>query len=191
MNVTSSQNTVTISDTELSGYKYIHVLQHVKVADDGLQNSNFSYTSSSFTLAYDGYYQITQIKLPTTPGTYYYILEGVTDQIIDPNGDVISLDTLLEVDPTGTTIVKTDQDYFTTYLLHEEYISLLTNKFVKNMCNCDCISKQDKLTIDTISMGLDLITVLSTYFKYNEAERIVEMLYNCLSIAPSNCNCNG
>lgn len=111
MNVNIYQNQVTISDTEVSSSKYIHVVQLLGVNGPSTRYENYTYTSSTFTLAVDGYYTITQLMLPTTPdpGTYY-ILEGVTDQIINPDGDPISISQLLEVDPTGTTITREDEE---------------------------------------------------------------------------------
>jgi len=193
MNVNIYQNQVTISDTEVSSSKYIHVVQLLGVNGPSTRYENYTYTSSTFTLAVDGYYTITQLMLPTTPdpGTYY-ILEGVTDQIINPDGDPISISQLLEVDPTGTTITREDEEWFGDYLIRTYYINLLKKKYLNNICNCDCINKQDKLMIDTLTMGLALIEELNVYTQYYESQRIIEKLNKCLgNINATNCDCNG
>lgn len=193
MNININQNELTVSDTEVSSSKYIHVVQLLGVGGPSTIYQSYTYDSSTFTLAADGYYTITQMMLPTTvsPGDYY-ILEGVTDQIIDPSGNAISIATLLEVDPTGTTITRQDEEWFGDYIIRTYYINLLKKKYLNNICNCDCISKQDKLMIDTLTMGLALIEELNVYAQYYESERIMEQLNKCIgNINATNCNCNG
>lgn len=195
MNINIYKNALTISDTEVTEYKYIHVIQLNAITGSGTQYVKYTHDSSTTTLAADGYYTITQMMLPLDPveGTYYIIesLVGGDDQVIDPNGDVILIDDLLLVDTVGTTITKTVENIFSDYSLHTYYINLLKSKFLKNVCGCDCISKQDKLTIDTLTMGLALIEELVAFAQYNEAERIVEQLNKCTGLVTPNCNCNG
>ena len=195
MNINVYKNELTISDTEVSGYKYIHVIQLNTVTGPGTQYVKYTHNSSTTVLASDGYYTLTQMRLPTTavPGTYYIVEgpEGGADQVIAPNGSVISINDLLLVDPIGTTITKTIEYWFSYYALHTYYVNLIKAKFLKNVCNCDCISPTDRLTIDSLTMGLTLIKELTTYAQYNEAQRIVEQLNKCTGIVTTSCNCNG
>lgn len=193
MNVSLTNNIVTISDTLVTEYKYIHIIQLNEVSGPGTQYVVYTHDTSSTTLAKDGYYTLTQIRLPLAivAGTYY-IVEGTSDQIIGPLGTPITLTALLAVDPTGTTIVKTTQNIFEYYLLNNYYLTLLRKKFLNNVCNCSCISSIEKLTLDTLTMGTILIDKLVTNLKYYEAERIVEQLSICSGITTiTNCNCNG
>lgn len=111
MNINIYQNELTVSDTEVVSSKYIHVVQLLGVGGPSTKYESYTYESSTFTLAVDGFYTITQLMLPTTPSPGdYYILEGVTDQIIDPSGNAISIEDLLAVNPVGTTITRQDEE---------------------------------------------------------------------------------
>jgi len=192
MNINIYKNELTVSDTMVSGYKYIHVIQLNGITGPGTQYVKYTHESSTTTLATDGYYTVTQMKLPLTqtPGTYY-IIEGTVDQVIGPDEIPISIKDLLLVNPVGTTIVRQDQDIFMIYLLKTYYTNLIRSKFLKNICNCDCISKQDRLMIDTLTMGLALIEELNVYSQYYESQRLVELLWRCSGTVITNCNCNG
>lgn len=192
MNINVYRNELTVSDTLVSVYKYIHVIQLNAVTGNSTQYVKYTHEASTTVLATDGYYTITQIMLPLAPvpGTYY-IIEDVVDQIIAPNGFPITVDQLLAVDPIAGGFDRQDVDWFTYYQLNDYYITLIKAKFLNNICNCGCINAQDKLMIDTLTMGIALLDELITYAQYYEAERILEQLSKCTGIVNTNCNCNG
>lgn len=193
MNTSITTNILTITDTEVTEYKYIHVVQLNSINGVVTKYTNYTHESSVYTILSDGYYKIIQLKLPlaVVEGTYY-IVENPSDVVIDPNGDVISIDELLSVDPTGTTIVRTETTFFTSYLLHTYYINLLKTKFQSNLCSC-CNNITNNTQIDALTMGFALIDELVSSNMLNEAERIIELLNRCTNTttSTSNCNCNG
>ena len=189
MNVSQSENKLNIVSTD-SGvyYKYIHVIQDVRINSIEIVSEVYTTSVSYYTFPYDGYFKISEIKLPTTSGNYYWVNDEV---IYDPSGNVISVEELLEVDPTGTNIVRNDLDYITLYFLRDYYLKLLKSKYLKNICNCGCgcIDKQDKVKLDTLTMGLDLIEALMAQYQYYEVQRIIEKMMVCFGIVSNDCNC--
>ena len=188
MNITQSQNIITITGTVTADYDYIHVIQQATIADTTSILESITNSISTKSLLADGYYQITEIKLPTTPGEYYYTNGTI---VYDPNGDAISIANLLLVNPIGTNIVREDTDFITVYLLNTYYINLLKTKFLNGISGCECINKSEKLTIDFLTMGLYLIESLVIAEQYNECQRIIEQLGICSGVVTPNCNCNG
>lgn len=189
MNVSQSENKLNIVSAD-SGtyYKYIHVVQSVRINGTEIVSDEYTTSVSYYTLPFDGYFIVTEIKLPTTPGNYYY-LSG--EFIYDPEGNMITVEQLMTVDPAGTSIVREDLDYISLYYLEDYYLKLLKGKYLKNICNCGCgcIDKQDKVRLDTLTMGLDLIESLLAKLQYFEVQRIVEKLMVCFGMVANDCNC--
>lgn len=188
MNISQVDNTLNISSTAYSGYTYIHAIQSVTINEVILVNDVFTTAASSYNFLTDGYFIIIEIKLPTTPGEYYYISDEI---IYNPEGEEITVEQLLDIDVTDTNISRVDEDYTTIYYLNDYYLALLRSKYLKNICNCGCgcIDKQDKVRLDTLTMGLDLIEALIGKAQYYEVQRIVEKLMICFGIVENNCNC--
>lgn len=112
--------------------------------------------------------------------------------IYNPQGNVISAETLLATSTDLTNIIRTDENWITMYILDDYYIRLLKSKYLHNICNCGCgcIDKIDKVRLDTLTMGLDLIEALEAKNQYYEIQRIVEKLMVCFGLIDSNCNCS-
>lgn len=190
MNITQTENVLTLTSPVESGFRYIHTIQKVTITETTLVNKVFTDSISSYTMPSDGYYIITEIKLTTTPGQYYYI---VGDIVYSSLGVEISVENLLAISVSGTNILRIDTDLLNKYNTNLYYVNLIKNKFLKIICTCDCISKSDKLTIDTLTMGLVLIENLVLNLQFYEAQRIIENLGICnnLIVSNPNCNCNG
>jgi len=190
MNIIQTANVLTLTSSAESGFRYIHTIQKISIAETTLENEIFTDSISSYTMPSDGYYIITEIKLTTIPGQYYYI---TGDTVYSSLGVEISIEDLLLLDVSGTNIVRIDTDLLNKYNTDLYYINLIKNKFLKTICACDCISKSDKLTIDTLTMGLALIENLVLNLQFYEAQRIIEHLGICnnLIVSNPNCNCNG
>lgn len=189
MNITQSGNILTIVSSEISTYSYVHIIQNVTTVDTTIFDYEFSSSFSSFTLTEDGYFIITEIKLPTTPGYGYYISGN---SVYDSGGNVVSVEDLLDIDTTTTNIVREDLDYFSTNILNNFYITYLQNNYLNSLCSGKLLSLQDKVTIDSITMGLSIIECLiDCGGKYYEAQRIIEKLSMCYGTINTNCNCHG
>lgn len=184
MTITQTGNTVSITSTPQAGYRFIHAIQKVTSTVTTLVNDTFTDSASSFTLESDGYYIISETKLTTTPGAYYYI-SG--DTVYSSVGVEITVEDLLEEELEQTTFVN----HFSRYNVNEYYINLLKSKFLNNICACNCISTSEKLTIDMLTMGITLIDSLVIDEQFYEAERIVEQLGTCTNTITPSCNCNG
>lgn len=188
MTITQINNTITLTSTASVGFRYIHTVQKVTLTETTLISEVFTDGVSTFVLPSDGYYIITEIKLTTTPGDYYYI---TGDIVFSTVATEISVEDLLEVDITNTNIERVDEDWFNKYNTNLYYINLIKSKFTRTICSCSCLSRTDKLTLDTLMMGLTLIESLVINEQFNEANRIIEQLGVCNNLITSNCNCDG
>lgn len=190
MNISQSENKLIIVSEETAMYRYIHIVQDVTIVNTTIVNDEFTDSMSYYTFSDDGYFIVTEMKLTTNPGDYYYISN---DTIYDPTGTEITVEELLEVDiDLNPEIVREDQDYISMYYLDDYYLTLLKSKYLKNICNCgcSCIDNIDKVQLDTLTMGLDLIDALLLKLQYHEVQRIVEKLSVCFGLTNTNCNCN-
>jgi len=190
MNITQNENNIVITSTENSSYSYVHVIQDVSTLDTTIINNTFTNSTSTYNFTTDGYFIITELKLPKGISLYYYyILNGVIYNLSD---EVVTVEELMNMDPDEIPgLIREDLDYLSLYLLREYYLNLLKSKYLKNICNCGCacIDRIDKVKLDTLTMGLDLIEALESKFQYYEIQRIVEKLSSCFGIITSNCNC--
>lgn len=189
MNITNNNNTLLLSSTIDVGFKYIHSVIKVNIEDEELVFESITDSESSFVLSTDGYYKITEIKLPTTTGGGYYI-SGET--IYNPSSQVILVEDLLLVDPIGTNIIRTDYNHIFIYFLNKYYTDLLNSQLLKQLkCGCQSVNKTDKTTIDILTMGLILIEKLIENLMFYEANRIIYKLSLCSNMVNyPNCNCN-
>lgn len=189
MNITQSGNILTITSIETSSYTYIHVLQKVSTTDTIIYDYEFTDSFSTYTLAVDGYFIISEIKLPITPGYGYYISNNT---IFDSDNNTVSIQELLDLEILDTNIVREDINYFSTNIINSYYINYIQSNYVNNLCSGKLLSSQDKITIDSLTMGLSIIQCLiECGEQYYEAQRIIEKLSLCTGIINTNCNCNG
>lgn len=191
MNIIQTDGTVSITSQETNGYGFIHIIQNVTITETYVVSDIFTTASSTYTFEEDGYFIITEIKLPLAPSTGNHCVDLGEELIYDNTGAVISTEELLATDTQFTNIIREDQDWLTIYILSDYYIQLLKAKYLKNICNCGCgcIDKTDKVKLDTLTMGLDLIEALTAKLQYYEIQRIVEKLMVCFNLADSNCDC--
>jgi hypothetical protein len=188
MNISQIENKINITSVNTSLYSYVHVINSITVNNTLVLHDPIVTSTSTYTLPYDGYFVISEIKLPTTPGNYYYTQNG---SIYNPSGAIITTEELLDTNTQGTNIIRSDEDHVSIYYLQNYYINLLKSKYLKNICNCGCgcIDKVDKVKLDTLTMGLDLIEALLSKVQYYEVQRIIEKLMVCFGIVDNNCNC--
>lgn len=71
MNITQTNAIITITSTTNSNYKYVHVIQRVAINETTIISDVITTSSSSYTLGYDGYFIITEFRLPTNDGSDY------------------------------------------------------------------------------------------------------------------------
>lgn len=188
MNITTTNNSLLLSSPVESGYKYIHYVIKVTLEDEELVYTNITSSESSFVLNTDGYYKVIEIKLPTNSGSGYYI-SGET--VYNPSSEEITTEELLNIDTTGTNIIKVQYDYISIYFINEYYLKILNNQFLKQLkCGCESVNRADKLTVDLLTMGLILVEKLIENSMFYEANRIIYKLSICSNLVnSSNCGC--
>jgi len=188
MNITQTEAILSIVSPEVANYSYIHVVSDVTIIATILASETFTNSASYYTFETDGYFIITEFKLPTSSGSGYYILNNV---IFDGQGNQISVTELMATDTENTNILRIDEDYITIYMLNDLYIRMIKEKYLKDICNCgcECINNIDKVKLDTLTMGLALLEALTIKTQYYEIQRIVEKLLVCFRLLLPNCNC--
>ena len=195
MELIQTNSTLTIFGTESVGYSNVYILQKMDPTTELPVNMDYkvSVAGTTFTLTSDGYYAINKFILSTTPSDTTYYISG--EVVYVPGGDILMesglYDLLLIEDYTETGITYEVTNYFTYYTIETYYLNLLKSKFLKSMCGCGCVSASDRVTIDTLTMGIEVIKSLVLYSQFNEASRILNLLNTCTGIVNTNCNCHG
>lgn len=193
MELIQTQNTLVIEDTASVGYSNAYILQKIQTDIGNTENIGHVVGSSGgvFTLPSDGYYMVHKFQITTIQNNGYYISAG---EVYGPGDDLLSeysiysLLTIEDYEEEG--IAYDSMEHLNYYNIETYYINLLKTKFLKNMCGCSCDNQSNRITIDTLTMGLEVIKYLIEYSQYNEASRIVDMLSICTGVININCNCN-
>ena len=189
MKIEQFSETLTLTSITVSGHKYIHALQKVTSTDTTYYSGIFTENVSTIAFATDGYYIISEIRLPEQViSNGYYTLNDIK---YDPTANTITIENLLKVDITGTNIIRTDYNYLSYYYINKYNIDLIKQTFLKGICNCGCSTRTGGQTIDTLIMGIEVLKNLVDYELYYEAQRVVEQLGICTGILTTSCNCNG
>ena len=191
MELIQTQNTLVIQDTVISGYSNVYILQSVDYETGNVTDLNYliSADGGAFELPTDGYYKVHKFQLTTTVNSGYYItgtsLYGPGNDLFIDNS-VYSILYIEDYEEEG--ITYSEEDYFNYYTVKNYYINLLQAKYLKNLCCCNTVT--DKMIVDTLTMGLEVIKYLIEYEQYNEASRILNMLTTCTNTVITSCNCN-
>ncbi len=192
MELIQNQNILVITDTAVADRSNVYIIQRISPTSDVPENITYLISEDGGTVAItlDGYYNVHKLQITTIAGAGYYI---TGDQLYGP-GDVLVTGTniysLLDIeDFLAVGITYSVENYFTYYNIETFYIDLLKNKFLRNICCCN--PPNDRVTIDALTMGIDVIKYLLEYLNYNEAARIVDMLAVCTGVVNTNCGCNG
>jgi hypothetical protein len=129
------------------------------------------------------------MRITNTPGTGYYITDN---HIYNSNGVEVTPATLMAiVDIGATNIIKETSDHLTGYTVRTYYQNLIQTKFLKGLCACGCMDPQEKITVDSLTMGIALLDVLIENQQYYECQAILEKLTMCVGILNTSCSCHG
>lgn len=189
MEIIQNNAKITITDPEVANYSYLHIVQRITIDNESIFDSKITTNYSEYNLTDDSYYIASSMKITTIPGSGYYI-SG--DQVYNEfNVAVTAQDLLNIVDIESTNIVKSSQNYIFTYYIKKYYLDLIQSKFLKGLCACGCMDAQEKITVDALTMGLNLLEVLVANQYYYEAERLIEKLTVCTGIVNVGCGCHG
>jgi hypothetical protein len=176
-----NNNNIVITSTPSAGYGHVHIIQKITSSTETIVNSVIG-DSSTFPTTVDGYYIVTEIILPTADGGSYFI-----------DGDEIKLGTASVIlsDLLDLVAAETTTELVLYYYLNIYYINLIKSKLLKNLCSCACMSLSDKLTLDTLTMGLTIIPILEADSQFVEMGRMVDQLSVCTGITNTGCACYG
>jgi len=194
MEIIQTSNTLAIFGSVVTGYSNIYILQKIDPLTTLPTNIAVSVSTggTSFNLPSDGYYAVNKFTLSTDTNSLGYYIVG--QAVYVPGGTTwiqSALYNLLTVsNPSTVGITLEVTYYFTYYAIQTYYLNLLKAKFLKDLCSCGCDSN-DKVLIDTFTMGIEVLKNLIQYSQYNEASRIVSILSTCSGVVNTSCNCYG
>lgn len=195
MEILQSGSTLNIFGEEVEGYSNVYLIQRIDPClDDPVNVGAAIYAGGAvFTLTADGYHQITKLTMSTSYSEVnYFILSG---KVYSPGGSTQytgdSLYDLLDItDYEGYGIIYEEANYFTYELMNTYYINLVRTKFLCNVCSNTCITDKDRIVLDTLLMGIEVIKILVAESQYDEAGRIANLLSTCTSVTSTSCNCS-
>lgn len=166
----------------------------------------------------DGLYEVQHLILPTIEYVEKYINQGLAT--LFPNGiyytydgkvykygsqEEVDMELLVEINTTGTTIIKETKNTFSLCHLQDCFYNLC-KKLLNNLCGCnkDCDKantySQDIFNRDLIWMAINTIRYAIESGQYFEAQRLLESVSGCGNICAqfntdsnlntSGCGCN-
>lgn len=195
MEILQTGGTLNIFGEEIEGYSNVYLIQRIDPCeDDSINVAAAVYAGGAvFTLTADGYHQITKLTMSTTYNATNYFIIGST--VYSPGGAAqFTGDSLYDllgiIDFAAVGIIEESTDYFTYELTNTYYINLVRTKFLCNVCNNTCITDKDRIVLDTLLMGIEVIKLLMAQSQYDEAARIMNLLSTCTGITSTSCNCS-
>lgn len=208
--LSESSTGVSKGNFKYSDTSSIVVLQHNKLQETIIKNPTYWDHSSSYLtvpIEFDGWFTVNYLVLPNrewfnkeaskTSGSaldlysiVYFAEEDHVYKYIDNNIEETTLEEILEVNPTDTTISKISKDYISICFLQQCYINLCQQIFNqrgfspcwnKNNIDSELIFKRD-----LVWMAINVIKYMTTLNQLSEVERIIEMVNGCNGLCQSN-----
>lgn len=188
----------TLSSINYEGESTVQVTEinkHYKTEDgvNVLDESNLDF-------AVDGLYEVNHIILPTMEWYQIYQTEVLNyfDSVYVVSGDqilkldvetrefnVVTIEELLEVNPTNTTIIKETKNTFSLCHLLECFYNICKDLLSK-LCPINCRTKTEYQDLifnrDLIWMAINVIRYCIELGQYYEAQRILEQIQGCGTI---------
>lgn len=202
----TSKNQFKFSDTVS-----IDILQLNKISETSYPsytiNSHISDGYTTLSISEDGYYDVIHIVIPTVEwfnkelakttgsalGLYnivYFADCSTIYKYVDNKISKVSIEELVEINTTDTTISKTSKEFVSICLLKKCYINLCQQIFdSRSFSSCWNNNKIDSELVykrDLLWMALNVIDYLTQCNQLQEAERIIEILTSCNGICSSN-----
>lgn len=188
----------------------IDILQHNKsketVYTDPVYTLHNTADPINIPVKFDGWFTVIHLVLPTKDwfdresskregsaiGLYniVYYSDGTSIyKYVDGQSSETTIDEIIEVNPTDTTISRTGEDYVSICFLRKCYINLCQQIFNsrgfspcwnKNDINSDLIFRRD-----LVWMSINVIKYLTECEQLAEVERIIEVIKGCNSLCVS------
>lgn len=199
----------------------IDVLQHNKIKGEIYRNPvyNTTTTITEVPVDFDGWFTVVHIVLPSkdwfntelnkqegsTLSTYslVYFSDGNTIyKYTNSNIEEATIDEVIEVNSTNSTISRVQEDYVSICFLRKCYINLCQQIFNdRGFSHCFDRNKVDSDLIfrrDLVWMAINVIKYLTECNQLAEVERIIEIIKGCNSLCSNDkysmksyagCNC--
>lgn len=190
----------------------IDVLQHNKVQETVYRDPTYTpHDKNEFVqipVKFDGWFTVNHIVLPSATwfeneklktegsalGLYdivYFSDGNNVYKYINNNVTRTTINEVLEINPTNTTISKTDKDYVSICFLRKCYINLCKQIFndrgFSSCWNKNSVDSELVYKRDLAWMAINVIKYLTECEQLNEVERIIEALQGCNGLCtPSN-----
>ena len=190
----------------------IDILQHNKVQETVYRDPTYTtHDKNDFVqipVKFDGWFTVNHVVLPSAKwfeaelqkpegsalGLYDIVYFSDGDHVykyINNNVTQVTISEVLEVNPTNTTISKTDKDYVSICFLRKCYINLCKQIFndrgFSSCWNKNTVDSELVYKRDLAWMAINVIKYLTECEQLNEVERIIETLQGCNGLcAPSN-----
>lgn len=163
-------------------------------------------TTVDLNISKDGWYSLVHLVLPTIDwfntqlaktegsalGLYdivYYIDGDTIYKYINETSSQVTLEEVLEVNETNTTISKTSKDFISICFLRKCYISLCKQIFEdRGMSSCWNKNKVDSELVykrDLLLMAINVIKYLTECEQLAEVQRILENIQGCNGLCSS------
>lgn len=202
-----SEDSTTISKGE---FKYsetisIDVLQLNKTSETEYQDPVYTEHDDEaeaveISVDFDGWFSVVHVVLPTKEwfkessavglyDTVYYSDGENIYKYIDGTTSQVTIEEVLEVNTTNTTISITSKDYFSICYIRKCFIDLCKQIFNdRAFSSCWSDNDVDSELIykrDLVWMAINVIKYLVKCNQLAEAERVVEILNDCNGICPA------
>lgn len=190
----------------------IDVLQHNKVQETVYRDPTYTLHDNAdyvqIPVKFDGWFTVNHIVLPSAKwfeterqktegsalGLYNIVYFSDGDHVykyINNNVVQTTINEVLEVNPTNTTISKTDKDYVSICFLRKCYINLCKQIFndrgFSSCWNKNTVDSELVYKRDLAWMAINVIKYLTECEQLSEVERIIETLQGCNGLCtPSN-----
>ena len=190
----------------------IDILQHNKVQETVYRDPTYTtHDKNDFVqipVKFDGWFTVNHVVLPSAKwfeterqkttgsalGLYDIVYFSDGDHVykyINNNVTQVTISEVLEVNPTNTTISKTDKDYVSICFLRKCYINLCKQIFndrgFSSCWNKNTVDSELVYKRDLAWMAINVIKYLTECEQLSEVERIIETLQGCNGLCtPSN-----
>ena len=185
------------------------ITTHRTVINDVTEQETYVTDESMFQFEVDGLHEITHIILPNADyiskfeglvhtyfkgGVYYTDGQKVYQFLEDYTSEEIDIETLLEINPCDTTIIKETKGTFSMCHLEECFANIckdLLSKLCTERCNGTSKYAQDIFNRDLVWMTINVIKYCIEIGQYYEAQRFLENLIGCGNICAQYISGNG
>lgn len=174
-------------------YVQVFILKLVSSTSTQIIIKDNRFDDVSFNTEGDGYYTITKLTVPLDKENPYYYNDGKFYH----NGEEITLQQLLEINPNTTGLEIDYIHYFSICNLKKCFIAMCQQIFEQqsSICNKNNVDSFLIYKRDLLWSAINVINYLVDMQQYEEAQSILEQMTECNGLCPPqtgkvNCGCS-